>query len=359
MNEPLSHGDTDSLSNHSNRDSIDMAYVSDRAGWALDEVSSEMRLVIPGKEVSLRQSFGLSGRTKRFFMSPDLFLGAQKFSRLRQAAGFGFLNYFHGLPSESSKFESRMDALMEKKAKILGIRCTNATTETFIKSVELSDNVISIPLGVNLKDHRIATSKERHEFRKRYGIAENCVLIGSFQKDGNGWGLGLEPKFEKGPDVLCETVRQLQSQGFQVHVLLSGPSRGYVVNQLEKFDVPHTYLGSVDRDRNKELYSFLDIYLVSSRSEGGPRALLESLASGVPVVTTDVGQASTVLTDKKVARIVSQNRPDLLASEIVSLVEGWRHEAHSTLARKHSEKFSIYNFETQWLKFLNPVHGSI
>ena len=38
-------------------------------------------------------------------------------------------------------------------------------------------------------------------------------------------------------------------------------------------------------------YRALDAYLVTSRDEGGPKAVLESMATGVPIVSTRVGQA--------------------------------------------------------------------
>ena len=43
------------------------------------------------------------------------------------------------------------------------------------------------------------------------------------------------------------------------------------------------------------LYHALDVYLVSSRQEGGPKAVLESMAVGVPLVTTRVGQATDLV----------------------------------------------------------------
>jgi glycosyltransferase involved in cell wall biosynthesis len=51
----------------------------------------------------------------------------------------------------------------------------------------------------------------------------------------------------------------------------------------------HTYIKSYP-DVAK-LFQALDVYLVASRQEGGPKAILESMASGVPLVTTRVGQA--------------------------------------------------------------------
>ena len=43
------------------------------------------------------------------------------------------------------------------------------------------------------------------------------------------------------------------------------------------------------------LYNLLDVYLVTSRSEGGPRGILEAVAAGCPVLSTRVGLADDVL----------------------------------------------------------------
>ena len=41
----------------------------------------------------------------------------------------------------------------------------------------------------------------------------------------------------------------------------------------------------------------MDLYLVTSRAEGGPKAILESMASGVPLISTKVGMASDIIFD--------------------------------------------------------------
>ena len=40
----------------------------------------------------------------------------------------------------------------------------------------------------------------------RSGLPDDAFVVGSFQKDGVGWGDGLEPKLVKGPDVLVEAL---------------------------------------------------------------------------------------------------------------------------------------------------------
>jgi glycosyltransferase involved in cell wall biosynthesis len=82
-----------------------------------------------------------------------------------------------------------------------------------------------------------------------------------------------------------------------VFVLLGGPARGYVRKGLERLGIRHAYHYAPDRDELAKLYHPLDLYLVTSREEGGPMALMESMASGVPVVSTRVGMAPDLIED--------------------------------------------------------------
>ena len=76
--------------------------------------------------------------------------------------------------------------------------------------------------------------------------------------------------------------------------MLSGTRRQYVINNLEKIGIPYEYFEMVQIDQLNEFYNILDLYLVSSRLEGGPQAVLECAASKTPIISTDVGVASEI-----------------------------------------------------------------
>src|SRR4029077_1388467 len=80
-------------------------------------------------------------------------------------------------------------------------------------------------------------------------------------------------------------------------VLITGPARGYVAAGLERIGVPFTHVLLPDLDAVARAYRAIDLCLVTSRDEGGPKAALESMASGVPLVTTRVGQAADLVRD--------------------------------------------------------------
>jgi len=177
-----------------------------------------------------------------------------------------------------------------------------------------------IPLGVDLDTFRPVGAPERQEIRNRLGIPEEAICIGSFQKDGVGWEEGLEPKLIKGPDVFLEAVRCL-SESYPVYVLLTGPARGYVKRGLEAAGIRyrHDYLEATED--LPAYYNALDLYLVTSREEGGPKALLESMATGVPVVTTRVGMAPDIVRHEQNGMLVDVEDTPGVAGEASLLIE--------------------------------------
>lgn len=174
--------------------------------------------------------------------------------------------------------------------KNITIHTSCSSTKNGLINLGIKEEQIKIvPLGIDLKIFKpLKNPFEKTEIKKRLGLPLDKIIIGSFQKDGNGWEDGLEPKLVKGPDILCNAI-ELLSKKYPVHILLSGPSRGYVKNRLKKTGIPFTHLFLKKYGDIADLYHALDLYLITSRTEGGPMALLESWATGTPLVSTSVG----------------------------------------------------------------------
>jgi glycosyltransferase involved in cell wall biosynthesis len=63
-----------------------------------------------------------------------------------------------------------------------------------------------------------------------------------------------------------------------------------------------------------------DLFVLSSRYEGLPLALMEAMAAGCPVVATDVGGVAEVIADESVGLVVPPAQPARLAQAISRLV---------------------------------------
>ena len=148
-------------------------------------------------------------------------------------------------------------------------------------------------------------SFDRGELRRSLGLPPDAYVIGNFQRDSEGFDLAL-PKLQKGPDVFAEICRELKKAGSPIHVLLAGPRRHWLRAKLEQYEVPFTYVGKgiarddlkanlLPRSRLNELYHALDLYLLTSRWEGGPYALLEAAGTRCPLLSTPCGIAEDLL----------------------------------------------------------------
>ena len=158
------------------------------------------------------------------------------------------------------------------------------------------DKLVTIPLGVDTRLFHPPTQEWRARIREWLNIPETAYCIGSFQKDGVGWGDGLSPKWVKGPDIFLEVIRRLRHE-HELCVLLTGPARGYVKKGLDEMGVQYRHVYLKDYREMAKHYWALDLYIVASRDEGGPMALLESMASGVPLVATRVGMCPDIMRD--------------------------------------------------------------
>jgi glycosyltransferase involved in cell wall biosynthesis len=145
----------------------------------------------------------------------------------------------------------------------------------------------------------------------------------------------MEPKLIKGPDIFIEAVRKL-SERMPVFVLLTGPARGYVRHGLERHGIPYRHDFLSDYRDMVPYYHALDLYLVTSREEGGPMALMESMATHVPVVSTRVGQAGDLVTDRVTGGLVDVDDVDGLCERSLALLTATP-EQRDARARKTRE----------------------
>ena len=182
------------------------------------------------------------------------------------------------------------------------------------------DKLVVVPLGVDLQLFHPISNEEKSRRRKELDIPQGKVVIGSFQKDGVGWDEGLEPKLIKGPDVFCDTCIEV-NRHHSVHALLTGPARGYVKKRLDQEGITYTHICLDDFMRVAWYYPIADICLISSRAEGGPKALLEGMASGVPVVSTRVGMSADLIRNGENAFISDIEDVESLADHCLCLIE--------------------------------------
>jgi glycosyltransferase involved in cell wall biosynthesis len=210
------------------------------------------------------------------------------------------LSYFHGRPGTSGypEFDNAYETLKRHASRIDRVQVTHAEIHELVLEAGVGpDRVHRIPIGVDLEKFPLVDADGRKRAREELAIPQSAFVVGSFVKDGVGLGDGNEPKWIKGPDTLVAVLALLREAIPELFVVVTGPARGYVRLELESRGIAHRHVLFGSRLELGRGYHALDVTLVTSRQEGGPKAVLESLAAGVPLVSTRVGQAQELLSD--------------------------------------------------------------
>ncbi|WP_268234453.1 glycosyltransferase [Egicoccus halophilus] len=175
----------------------------------------------------------------------------------------------------------------------------------------------------------------RQDARTRLGFADNDLLIGCVAN--------FTPK--KDHAGLLEAFAQVHVELPRTRLLLvgTGPLEVGLRSRVTDLGLSAAVRFLGRRDDALDLLPALDVFVLGSRFEGLPIALIEAMAAEVACVATRVGGVPEAVRDGVTGRLVVARRPAALAGVLLELLhdEQQRHRlAHS--GREHvAEHFSI------------------
>jgi glycosyltransferase involved in cell wall biosynthesis len=192
-----------------------------------------------------------------------------------------------------------------------------------------------IPNGLDIESFR---PRPPDSVRSRLGISLDANLI-CFGAD---WG-----SLRKGTDLLLDALTRLETQADGVQVAVFGHVD---TDHTPDLDIPVKYLGFVDEDVLKGLYSDADVVVVPSRQEAFGQTASEALASGTPVVAFNATGPRDIVDHEETGYLAIPFEVDDLARGIDwILADADRQERLSERARKVAiERFSVPTVATQY-----------
>lgn len=288
-------------------------YITENADWIIREIGSNLIENIDASMVLTRSDYFIRNSIIHYG-SVNIFL--KKNFRVPHRSNKVIVSIYH-----VNEGDQRLGNIIEIDNYVHKWVTASTLTEKKLIEFGISPNKIQIlPLGIDFKDFmRIGLNYNKSKVLSKYSIPKGKLLIGSFQKDGNGWEGGDSPKLIKGPDILCDVLEKLKLK-IDFCVVLTGPSRGYVKNRLRNSGIEFIHNELKDRNQIIELFHALDLYLITSRVEGGPYAVLESFASKTLLVTTKVGIANDLVVNHKNGVIVEKFDSNEIATATYELL---------------------------------------
>jgi glycosyltransferase involved in cell wall biosynthesis len=335
--------------------------VGEGAAWVIDEELRAVAGVARRLEVDVVRRWPPTAARRQcvFYGSHFTFFDQSDIGRVEHRVA---TTYFHGRPGTVGmpEFDAAFAALRARHAELRRVQVSHRELEEVVLSSGIDPaKVFRIPIGVEPR-HFLPHSREAlASSRRQLGIPDDAFVVGSFQKDGVGWDEGLEPKPIKGPDVLIETLALLRERVPDLHVLLSGPARGYVKSRLDRRGIPYTHRFLERYDQIGTLYAALDAYVVPSRQEGGPKGVLESMAAGIPVVSTRVGQATDLIRDGENGWLVDVEDVEALTERLTAIATATVDAASVTAAGLVTAAENSYDSQTPlWRAFFEGFVAS-
>jgi glycosyltransferase involved in cell wall biosynthesis len=128
--------------------------------------------------------------------------------------------------------------------------------------------------------------------------------------------------WEKGIDIFLRAAVQVLAEfpSAKFVVIGEGPDQDRLERLTDELKIRESLSMLGRRDDMPAIYASLDVMVSSSRQEGLPMAILEGMASGLPLVATDVGEVPTLVLDGRTGVLVPAEDENLLAAGVVELL---------------------------------------
>jgi glycosyltransferase involved in cell wall biosynthesis len=146
-------------------------------------------------------------------------------------------------------------------------------------------NLSRIPNGINTKVFSPMRASER--LKTALGLSPTVPLVGFVGR--LAW--------EKGPDEFLRMAAHVHQRRKSVHFVLigEGPLRQELIQLIHELQLQDCVHLAGLWDDMAEVYSALDVLVVTSRSEGMPLAILEAMACERPVIAVAVGGVPEII----------------------------------------------------------------
>jgi glycosyltransferase involved in cell wall biosynthesis len=154
-------------------------------------------------------------------------------------------------------------------------------------------------------------------------------------------------------EILIEVIRTLHNDGYNIHLTIVGGGKfeqklRQIVSESNLSNIVDI-TGRIDAEKMPDVYRQNDIFVSATMQEGMSNAMLEAMASGLPIVTTRCEGVEELIKDNGL--IVETAQVDQITAAIRKLADDRQtHRKMSAAARQQAERFSWSTVAERYLK---------
>jgi len=197
----------------------------------------------------------------------------------------------------------------------------------------------------------VTTDEAASYLRERYNLARERVHVVPNFAEIDRFDLPSDPEdglvtmvgrltTEKDVGLAVDALTGLR--GVRLRVVGDGPLRADIADRARSRGVLLELIGVVPHERLPELLARTEIYLITSRYEGHPKALIEAMASGVPCVGTSAPGIRSVIEHERTGLLASSPTSGAIREAIARLrADPLLRQRLGRAAREHVRQYAL------------------
>ena len=196
-------------------------------------------------------------------------------------------------------------------------------------------NVIHIPNTIEI---------EKYEFKLRTELTPNLLWVRAFASIYN-------------PKMAVKVLQQLQEQYPSATLTMVGPDKDGSLQTTKDFakslGITVNFSGQLTKEEWWELASKHDIFINTTHFDNTPVSVMEAMALGLPVISTNVGGIPFLLTNEQNALLVPDNDITAMTNAVLDLLENKpKNNLLITNARTFIEQMDWELVKQSWVSIL-------
>ena len=195
----------------------------------------------------------------------------------------------------------------------------------FNKCVSVSNSVSRDLLNQRIPPRQIFTIHNGIDTKKALNLPDQSAIKRVFNVPDGSFIIGTAGRLfpEKGIGIFLEAASLLLRQRSDTFFLVAGdgPLLTDLLMKAKELGIDKNVLFLGFTDRIFEYLSILDIFVLSSLTEGLPMVLLEAMYAGCPVVCSRVGGIPEVIDDETSGFCIEPNNPQILSEKLLALLK--------------------------------------
>ncbi len=228
----------------------------------------------------------------------------------------------------------------------LVLACESQRRIAVAQRIVPADSIAIIPTGIRASDYQ--SQADRDQLRDKLGVSGSRMIVGSVA--------ALTP--QKGHRYLLAAMAEMGRETDAILLLAgTGNQQSVLLAQAESLDIENRVMFLGQRDDIADLLKSLDLFVLPSLWEGLPYGLLEAMAAGVPVVTTDIAGNTDLIDGHTTGWLVPPADAAALARAIgEALANPTEADSRAAAARRLVESdYTLENMIAEYVKLYAEV----